>query len=41
MKIENLKNYRCPISGDKLEIDKSSMIIEDKIIEGILLSKKH
>jgi len=39
MKIENLKNYRCPISGDKLEIDKSSMIIEDKIIEGILLSK--
>lgn len=40
MKVENLENYRCPISGDKLELDISSKIIDRKVIDGVLLSKK-
>lgn len=38
MKIENLKKYRCPISGDELELAESATIIDDKIMEGVLLS---
>ena len=39
MKINSLIKYRCPISGDKLELDKSSKISAGKIIEGILVSR--
>jgi ubiquinone/menaquinone biosynthesis C-methylase UbiE len=40
MKTANLKNYRCPISGDELELEKSSTVVDDKVIEGSLLSLK-
>jgi ubiquinone/menaquinone biosynthesis C-methylase UbiE len=40
MKVHNLKYYRCPITGEELELDKSSVIIDGKVIEGVLLSKK-
>jgi ubiquinone/menaquinone biosynthesis C-methylase UbiE len=39
MKVNNLLKYKCPITGDKLEIDGSSEIVDGKIYEGILLSK--
>jgi ubiquinone/menaquinone biosynthesis C-methylase UbiE len=39
MKLDNLVKYKCPISGDKLEMDASSKIIDGKVIEGVLLSK--
>ena len=40
MKTDNLKFYRCPISGDQLELEKSSTIADGKVTEGTLLSKK-
>lgn len=40
MNVENLKKYRCPISGGELVLDKSSEIVGGKIIEGVLLSSK-
>ncbi|TAL65605.1 MAG: methyltransferase domain-containing protein [Bacteroidetes bacterium] len=39
MKVSNLSKYRCPISGEELEIDKSSKIIDGKVEDGFLLSK--
>jgi SAM-dependent methyltransferase len=38
MKIINLEIYKCPISGDTLELDKSSTVIEGEVKEGILFS---
>ncbi|MBI5590635.1 MAG: class I SAM-dependent methyltransferase [Deltaproteobacteria bacterium] len=40
MKVSNLIYYRCPISGDELELEKSSLIIDGNVREGVLLSKK-
>src|ERR1035437_8703748 len=40
MKVENLKIYRCPITGGELELEKSTKIVEGNIVEGILLSNK-
>ena len=40
MKIENLKIYKCPISGGELELDKSSTIDHGKVMEGVLISKE-
>ncbi len=40
MKIENLEKYRCPLSGEKLVLDKSSKIEDNKVVEGILLAVK-
>ena len=40
MRVDNLIYYRCPISGDKLELEQSSIIIDGKVIEGVLLSKR-
>lgn len=39
MKLNNLINYRCPITGDELELVESSTIIDGRVIEGVLLSK--
>jgi ubiquinone/menaquinone biosynthesis C-methylase UbiE len=39
MRVSNLAKYRCPISGEGLELDKSSEIISGKIRDGILLSR--
>jgi ubiquinone/menaquinone biosynthesis C-methylase UbiE len=39
MKLSNLLYYRCPISGAELELDKSSTIIDGKVIDGVLFSK--
>jgi len=39
MKVENLTKYRCPISGEELELEKSAIIIDGKVIEGVLFSK--
>jgi ubiquinone/menaquinone biosynthesis C-methylase UbiE len=41
MKVNNLVKYRCPISGDELQIAESSEIIDGKIFEGTLLSKNN
>ena len=40
MKIENLEKYRCPISGEKLELDESSKIEDNKVLEGVLHAVK-
>ena len=40
MRITNLSIYRCPISDSELTLDNSATIINDKIIDGILFSKK-
>ena len=39
MKVNNLIHYRCPLSGNELELEKSSTIVDGKVIEGVLLSK--
>ncbi len=39
MRVDNLIHYRCPISGDKLELEQSPAIVAGKVIEGVLLSK--
>jgi ubiquinone/menaquinone biosynthesis C-methylase UbiE len=41
MKINNLTKYRCPISGNELDIDETSTIINDEVIDGILFSKNN
>jgi ubiquinone/menaquinone biosynthesis C-methylase UbiE/uncharacterized protein YbaR (Trm112 family) len=40
MKIENLEKYRCPISREKLELDESSKIEDNKVLEGVLHAVK-
>lgn len=40
MKIENLSIYRCPITGDTLEVESEIKKIGNKIIDGILVSRK-
>lgn len=39
MKIENLKNYRCPFSGSELELEKNAIIADGRVIEGVLKPK--
>jgi ubiquinone/menaquinone biosynthesis C-methylase UbiE len=39
MEINNLIKYRCPISGEKLELVETSKMIGNKILKGVLRSK--
>lgn len=39
MKVESLQDYRCPVSGDELELEASANIKDGVIMEGALLSK--
>lgn len=39
MKVNYLANYRCPVSGNELKLDKSATIIDGDVIEGVLFSE--